>query len=66
MNQYTQIIFYHYILSNYELASKVSDTYFDAKNIQICFKYAQEYVMKYHDAPSAEQLKEIIKISLKF
>lgn len=63
MNQYTQIIFYHYILSNYELASKVSDTYFDAKNIQICFKYAQEYVMKYHDAPSAEQLKEIIKIN---
>lgn len=62
MNQYIQTIFYHYILSDPGLTLKFDPSYFDAKNLQLCFKLAKDYVIKYHTAPSAAQLKELITI----
>lgn len=62
MNQYIQTIFYHYILSDPGLTLKFDPSYFDAKNLQICFKLAKDYVIKYHTAPTASQLKELIDI----
>lgn len=61
MNQYIQNIFYHFLLSEPGLALKINPEFFDAKNLQICFTYAKEYVIKYHTAPSANQLKELLK-----
>lgn len=65
MNQYIQNIFYHFLLSDPCLALKISPEFFDAKNLQICFQYAKEYVIKYHKAPSAAQLKELLKLDNK-
>lgn len=62
INQYIQNIFYHYILSDPSLTLKMNPDFFDNKNLQICFQYAKDYVTKYHSAPSAEQLKELIQI----
>ena len=62
INQYLQNIFYHFILSDTTLAMKMEPGFFDSKNLQICFQYAKEYVIKYHTAPTAQQLKELIKI----
>lgn len=62
INQYIQNIFYHYILSDPALTLKMEPDFFDSKNLQICFQYAKDYVIKYHSTPSAEQLKELIKI----
>ena len=41
MNQYIQIIFYHFILSEPSLALKMNPDFFDAKSIQVCFTYAR-------------------------
>ena len=62
INQYLQNIFYHFILSDPSLTLKMNPDFFDSKNLQLCFQYAKEYVVKYHSAPSAAQLKELIKI----
>lgn len=61
MNQYIQNIFYHFILSEFGLAQKVEPDFFDSTNLQICFQFAKEYVIKYHSAPTANQLKELVK-----
>lgn len=64
MDQYIQIIFYHFILSDSVLALKMKPDFFDkADKIKICFKLAQEYVLKYHTAPSTAQMKELIHIN---
>lgn len=63
MNQFLQIIFYHYVLNASEILPLWRPDFFDAKSLQICFKNAQEYAMKYHQAPSCSQLKEILHIN---
>lgn len=62
INQYLQEIFYHYVLSDVMLAEKFDPDLFDGKNLQTCFFYAKDYVMKYHTAPTCEQLKDVIKM----
>ena len=62
INQYLQNIFYHFILSDPSLALKMEPDFFDSKNLQICFKYAKDYTVKYHNAPTASQLKELLQI----
>jgi len=65
MNNYTETLFYHYILSKPELAYKIKPEYFDAKNLQDLYRIGREYSIKYHSAPSKEQMKELIKINNK-
>ena len=61
INQFIQNIFYHYILSEPSLALKMEPSFFDSKNLQLAFQLAKDYVVKYHTAPSAEQLKQLVK-----
>ena len=61
INQFIQNIFYHYILSEPTLALKMEPSFFDSKNLQLAFQIAKEYVVKYHTAPSSEQMKQLIK-----
>ena len=64
MDQYIQIIFYHFILSDFELAIKMKPDFFEkADTIRNCFKLAQDYVLKYHAAPTAVQMKELVHIN---
>lgn len=65
MNQYIQNIFYHFLLSDPGLTLKIEPDFFDAQNLQICFQYAKDYVIKYHQAPSANQLKELLRLDNK-
>ena len=65
MNQYIQTVFYHFLLSDPGLTLKIEPDFFDAQNLQICFQYAKEYVIKYHQAPSANQLKELLRLDNK-
>lgn len=62
INQYIQNIFYHYILSDATVALKVNPDFFDSANLQTCYKYAKEYVIKYHVPPTATQLKELLRV----
>lgn len=64
-NTYIQQIFYHYILSDIIIAQKISADFFDIKTIQECYLLSKEYLMKYHKAPTATELKELIKIANK-
>ena len=62
INQFIQNIFYHYILSEPSLALKMEPDFFDSKNLQIAFALAKDYVIKYHTAPSAEQMKQLTRV----
>ena len=62
INQFIQNIFYHYILSEPTLALKMEPDFFDSKNLQIAFALAKDYVIKYHTAPSAEQMKQLTRV----
>lgn len=62
MNNFTEQILYHYILTNSDLYTKIRSEFFGNKNLQLLYKYAQEYVLKYKTVPSATQIKDLIKI----
>ena len=63
VNTFVQNIYYHYILSQPSLAMKFEPEFFSAANVQIAFKIAKDYVIKYHQAPTAQQMKELTKIN---
>ena len=62
MNNFTEQILYHYVLTNLELCSKIRADFFGNKNLQLLYKYAQEYTLKYKVAPSSTQIKDLLKI----
>ena len=62
MNNYTEQILFHYILSNLELCNKVRSDFFTNKNLQVLYKYAQEHTLKYKEAPTEKQIKDLLKI----
>lgn len=66
MNNYTQQILYHYILSRPDLCNKIQATLFDSKELQFLYKIAQPYVLKYKQAPSLSQIKDIMRVENKF
>lgn len=59
-NTFIQNVYYHYILSNPSLAMRFEPEFFSAKPVQYAFKIAKEYVIKYHQAPTANQMKQLI------
>lgn len=61
-NAFIQNIFYHYILSEPSLVMKFEPDFFSAKPVQIAFRISKDYVLKYHVAPTSEQLKELARI----
>ena len=62
-NTFIQNIYYHYILSEPTLVMRFEPDFFTAKPLQQAFKLAKEYVVKYHEAPTLDQMKELISIS---
>lgn len=60
-NTYIQNIYYHYILSEPSLAIKFEPDFFFAKPVQIAFKLAKDYLIKYHSAPTADQMKQLTR-----
>lgn len=65
MNNYTQQILYHYILSRIDLCSKIKYNFFDSKELQFLYQIAQPYVLKYKQAPTAAQIKDILRVENK-
>lgn len=62
-NTFIQNVYYHYILTEPSLAMNFNPEFFSAKPLQVAFRIAKDYVIKYHDAPSAEQMKELVKLN---
>lgn len=59
-NTFIQNVYYHYILSNPSLALKFEPEFFTAKPLQYAFKVAKDYVVKYHQPPTADQMKQLV------
>lgn len=59
-NTFIQNVYYHYILSNPSLALKFEPEFFTAKPLQYAFKIAKDYVVKYHQPPTADQMKQLV------
>ena len=62
-NNFVQNVYYHYILSDVKIVNKFEPKYFGSKPLQLAFAIAKDYVMKYHEAPSAEQMKQLVRIA---
>ena len=62
-NTFIQNIYYHYILSEPSLVMRFEPEFFTAKAVQNAFKLAKDYVVKYHQAPSSEQLKQLAALN---
>jgi hypothetical protein len=56
---------YHYILSRVDLCSKIKYNFFDSKELQFLYQVVQPYVIKYKEAPTAIQVKDILKVENK-
>lgn len=65
MNNYVQQILFHYILSRVDLCSKIKYNFFDTKELQFLYQIAQPYVLKYKEAPTSAQIKDILKVENK-
>lgn len=66
MNLYKCILYYHYILSRFDLTEKFDPDFFPGKEceaLRLCFAIAKDFVTKYRETPSAEQVKELIRTS---
>ena len=62
-NALIQNVFYHYILSEPSIVARFEPNFFTGKNVQIAFGLAKDYVVKYHTAPSAEQMKQLTRVA---
>lgn len=60
-NGFIENVYYHYILSQISLVTKFEPSYFTSKPLQVAFGVAKEYVIKYHEAPSSEQMKQLVR-----
>ena len=59
-NPILQNVFYHYVLGNQVLAEKFNPEFFSSKILQGAFRLARDYVLKYRQAPSLAQMKELV------
>lgn len=62
INLYQEQIFYHYILNDKILLNTTRPEFFSNKNVSELFGIAKEHALKYSEPPSAEQLKEIVRV----
>lgn len=59
---YTEQIFFHYILSNPIFLNHTKSDFFTNSNVKEIFDIAKEHTLKYKEAPSKEQITELLKI----
>lgn len=62
LTSYQENIFYHYILSNPIFLNKAKPEFFTNQNIREIFDIAKEHAIRYKEAPSKDQLVQLIKI----
>jgi archaellum biogenesis ATPase FlaH len=55
-------IFFNYLLKNKEYLDLISENYFDSKEIAELFKICSEFIKKYSQSPTKEQLLELVKL----
>ena len=58
-----QNVFYHYALKNPVIAEKFNPEFFTSKTLQAAFKIAKDYVIKYKQAPTLAQMRELVIIN---
>lgn len=59
---YTEQIFYHYILDNQIFLQHTKSDFFTNQNVRELFDVAKEHALKYKEAPSEDQMMELLKI----
>ena len=59
---YTEILFFHYILSKQNFLNTTKSEFFSNQTIKDIFDIAKEHALKYKESPSKEQLSEIIRL----
>ena len=67
MNQdyYLEQIFYHYILDNFDMVGTIKPQFFSNGTLKELFKITKDYVINYKEAPSFDQVKNLIAINKK-
>jgi len=61
-SSFQEQIFYHYILSNPLLLEATKPNYFSNNNMAELFEIAREHALKYKEAPTKEQMIQLIQI----
>lgn len=59
-NSVLENVYYHYSLTDPMIASKIDPGFFTSKILQNAYGLAKDYLIKYHSAPSLEQMKELV------
>lgn len=62
VNVNAEKIFFNYILKSQDYIHLVNDHFFDSEYIGSLFLIAKEFYLDYNKPPSAEQIKELVKI----
>lgn len=62
INSYQEQIFYHYILNNQIFLNSTKSEFFTNQNVREIFEIAKEHALRYKEAPSQEQLTQLIQI----
>ena len=61
-SQYLEQIFFHYILANQSFLNVAKSEFFSSSVLKDLFEIAKEHASRYKEAPSKEQLTELIHI----
>jgi KaiC/GvpD/RAD55 family RecA-like ATPase len=62
VNSYQEQVFYHYILGNQLFLQTTKPDFFTNQNIRELFDVAKDYALKYKEAPSREQLGQLVQM----
>ena len=63
INAYQEQSFYHYILEHPNLLTVTYPEFFTNKNVRSVYEVAREFAMEYKEAPTVEQVVELIRIA---
>jgi len=61
-NNYIEVVFFHYILSDQVFLNTAKPEFFSNQTLRDLFSIAKEHAINYKEAPSKEQLLELIRI----
>lgn len=62
INSYNEQIFYHYILNDGQMTQLTKPEFFNSAPLKSLFEIAKKYVVKYKEAPSEDQMKELVSL----
>jgi len=62
INVYQETVFFHYILGNQIFLNTTQPEFFTSQTLRDLFVIAKEHTLRYKDAPSREQMYELIRV----